>query len=429
MQSRRAAAEVLSRVCEGGSLARVLPEVLDASAEEHRAQIQALSYGALRYYERLDFLLGQLLRKRLRQRDRIVEDILRIGLFELIEARTPEHAIVNNAVKAARKARSWASGMVNASLRRFIRERGQLLALADHDRQSRWLLPEWLLDRIVQAYPEDWRRCAAGLSQPAPMTLRVNHARLSTADYQARLQVMGIDSSVVPCVDTALQLATACPVNDLPGFGDGDVSVQDAAAQLAAGLLNAKPGQRVLDACAAPGGKTVHILEAVDHDIDLLAIDVDAARLQRVTENLERMGGSAKLVAQDAAAVERWWDGSPFDRILLDAPCSATGVIRRHPDIKQNRRPEDLQTLKAQQARLLDALWTTLAPGGQMLYVTCSILPEENSQQVALFLQRQADARELPLDVGWGSTANPGRQILPGSDNMDGFFYCCLQKE
>ncbi len=428
MQSRRAAAEVLGKVCEGGSLSRVLPDILSAYPQELQARIQALSYGALRYYERLDFLLGQLLRKRLRQRDRIVEDILRIALFELIEARTPEHAIVNNAVKAARKARSWASGMVNASLRRFIRERGQLLALADHDTESHWLLPAWLLQHIQQAYPNDWQDCVNAIAQPAPMTLRVNHARISTADYCERLQATGIEARQVPAVATALELVEPCPVDALPGFGDGDASVQDAAAQLAAFLLDVQPGQRVLDACAAPGGKTAHILELAVHQVALFAIDSDAVRLRRVDENVQRIGGEATLMAADAALTDVWWDQQPFDRILLDAPCSATGVIRRHPDIKLNRQPDDLLSLQEQQARLLDALWPLLVPGGRMLYATCSVFPEENNQQITAFLHRQPDARESVIDADWGRAANPGRQILPGSGHMDGFYYCCLQK-
>lgn len=428
MNARLAAAMVVQRVIEGESLARALPAVLEKQAQESRPTTQALSYGVLRYYERLQFLSGKLLNKPLKTKDGIITSLLQVGLFELLDGQTPEHAVVSETVKQVKKQRPWAAGLVNACLRRFIREREELLLASEANLSAQYCLPDWLLTRLQTAWPGDWQKIAVASSSPASMTLRVNRSRISREDYCQQLVDAGLHAEPHEQVATALVLEQAVDVGQLPGFKEGLVSVQDAAAQLSAPLLDLKSGQRVLDACAAPGGKTLHILDEVSGEIKLTAIEMDEQRVSRLKENLSRSGYQIDLKIADAGETESWWDGQAFDRILLDAPCSATGVIRRHPDIKLHRRPDDIAQLQTQQQRLLHKLWQTLKPSGLLLYVTCAILPEENSDQVELFLKEMDDARELVLDVKWGKSTLPGRQIPPGENKMDGFFYACLQK-
>ena len=428
MQPRLAAARVLQGVREGGSLSRELPKVLAKTPTETHATIQALTYGVLRRYERIDALLALLLRKPLKRKDRIVADLLRVALFELLDAETPDYAVVDSTVRLIRQQRGWAAGMGNAVLRRFLRERDDLLRQVMAQPSARWLLPDWLAGKLRKAWPEDFEAIATAMAQPSPLTLRVNLDRVSREDYLAQLAQAGLAATVHPLVPSAITLDTPTDVTRLPGFAAGLVSVQDAAAQLAAGLLDPRPGQRVLDACAAPGGKTVHLLEASGGEARVVAVESDARRVDRLRENLSRSGYDASIVVTDAGRPDAWWDGEPFDRILLDAPCSATGVIRRHPDIKRHRQPEDIDALVAQQRRLLDRLWPLLKPGGLLLYATCSVLPQENSRQVGRFVEARDDASEMSVAAEWGRSTGHGRQILPGEAGMDGFFYALLRK-
>lgn len=428
VKPRLAAATVVQRIIAGESLTRALPAVLEEQSKADRATVQALSYGVLRHYERLQFLSSQLLRKPLKSRDAIITTLLQVGLFELLDGQTPEHAVVSETVRLVRKQRAWAAGLVNACLRRFLRERETLLLASKADLSAHYCLPGWLLARLQDAWPEDWRQIALASSSPAPMTLRVNRSQVNRDDYRQQLADTGMPAEPHALVETALVLDQAVDVTSLPGFEAGRVSVQDAAAQLAALLLDLKPGQRVLDACAAPGGKTLHLLDEVNGKVDLVAIEKDPQRIGRLEENLSRGGYQVELKTADAGDIESWWNGQAFDRILLDAPCSATGVIRRHPDIKLHRRPDDIVQLQAQQKRLLHQLWQTLKPGGLLLYATCSILPEENRDQLELFLQEMDDAQELIVNAEWGKPVSPGRQIFPGENEMDGFFYAVLKK-
>ncbi len=428
MQTRLAAARVLQGVREGGSLSRELPAVLARMRPESHATIRALVYGVLRQFERVDALLGLLLRKPLKRKDRIVADLLRIALFELLDAATPDHAVVDNTVRIVRRQRPWAGGMANAVLRRFLREREPLLAAVMQQPQARHRLPGWLIDELRKAWPADFDRLARAMAEAAPMTLRVDLSRIERQAYLRQLEKAGVAAVAHPLVETAVLLRGTVDVTGLPGFGDGVVSVQDAAAQLAASLLDTGPGQRILDACAAPGGKTVHILETVGGDADVVAVESDPARVGRLRENLARSGYRASIVTADAADTAGWWDGEPFDRILLDAPCSATGVIRRHPDIKRHRRPEDVVALAGQQRRLLDALWPLLKPGGRLLYATCSVLPQENARQMAAFGRARTDLRFEPIELKVGRATTPGWQLLPAEQGMDGFFYALATK-
>jgi len=328
--------------------------------------------------------------------------------------------------------KKWAKGMINAVLRRLLREEPQIHARIAADENLALAHPSWLLARIKTAWPDDWRAIATANNARAPLALRVHHGKLTRDAYLDLLTQAGIAAHAMPDIDSALILESPVAVESLPGFAAGKASVQDAAAQLAALLLDAKPGERVLDACAAPGGKSAHILERVPQ-VSLTALDVNAQRLEQVRDNFARLGLTGAVIQGDATDPAGWWDGQPFDRILLDAPCSATGVIRRHPDIRLHRSPADIGRVVATQAHLLNALWPLLAPGGKLLYVTCSILPEENAQQMAAFLARQPDTLVQtlvhPALARYAQFAGAGYQILSGVGNMDGFFYSGVTKK
>ncbi len=426
---RLAAVSVLTRVSrEGQSLSSLLPHAFGALPSERRPLAQELCYGTLRWWHRLDALLAGLLDKPLRAKDTDVHCLLLCGLYQLEYMDLPPHAAVSEtvAVTAALK-KGWAKGLVNAVLRRFQREREELEQQLSGDPEARYAHPQWLIDALYSAWPERWQTILEANNQRPPMTLRNARNHQSRDTYIDELKGAGLAAEPNPHAPDALTLARPQDVESLPGFGDGRVSVQDGAAQLAATLLDHQPGMRVLDACAAPGGKTGHLLELCS-DIELIALDVEAKRLARVDENLSRLGLKAKTVSGDAANPDSWWDGKPFDRILLDAPCSATGVIRRHPDIKLLRRPEDIDQLVTLQAAILDAMWLLLKPGGMLVYATCSVLPRENALQLQAFLERQPDAQQRVIDAEWGEAVVVGRQILPNQDGMDGFYYACLEK-
>ncbi|MEW5966226.1 MAG: 16S rRNA (cytosine(967)-C(5))-methyltransferase RsmB [Pseudomonadota bacterium] len=409
------AAGALEEVLAGAALHQVLPQRLQSlQTPGERGALQDIVYGSLRRLGRLDAWLAALLERPLT--DPQLGWLLRVALYQLAYTRAPAHAVVHNAVAAAGE--GWRRGLANAVLRNFLRRRAELEKLADGEPRGRWSHPDWWIDTLKSQYPRQWEGMLdAGLLHP-PFTLRVNARHGDAETYLARLADAGIAARRTG--PDAVTLDKAQPVHALPGFDDGRVSVQDAGAQWAARLLDAQPGERVLDACAAPGGKTGHILERAE--VDLLALDVDAARLARVAENLDRLHLAATLIEGDAAQPDAWWDGRAFDRILADVPCSASGVVRRNPDIKWLRRPEDIAQFAAQQAVMLEALWRVLAPGGTLLYATCSIFDEENDAQVRAFLAKQADAERRPLPE-----PIPDGVLLPSADH-DGFFYALLRK-
>lgn len=391
--------------------------------------IKELCYGTLRWLPKLQFLMQQLLTKRLKAKDADLEMLGLIGLYQLLEMHIPEHAAVTetvNAVKASGK--SWASGLLNAVLRNFLRQKTALLAKINTELPAYYAHPAWLLQKIQEAWPEQWEMILMANNQRPPLTLRVNSAKTSRADYLSLLTAQEMEASVAPYTPSGIILKTPVDVNQLPRFAEGYCSVQDLSAQLAAELLDLKPDQRVLDACAAPGGKTAHILETEPRLAEVVAIDKDAQRLNKITENLARLSLTATVLAADATDTKTWWDQKPFDRILLDAPCSATGIIRRHPDIKYLRREADFETLPKQQLALLQALWPLLKSGGLLVYATCSIMPEENAKVVQQFLAMQPDAREIKIQADWGIPVNAGRQLLPQSQLQDGFYYAVLGK-
>lgn len=432
MNVRLAAVKVLEQVIvKGRSLDAALLPQLEQVALQERSLLRELCFGVLRWRWRLNAMLTPLLAKPLRERDVDVALLLMVGIYQLSYLDIAGHAAVSETVNAAGlmgKTKAWSKGLVNAVLRSFLRQQQQLLVNMDRNDIAVLSHPQWLLNCFMQDWPLDWRSVAIANNQRAPMTLRVNVRKLTPVAYLDILNAAGIKAELAAHTVSGIILQSPMDVMRLPGFNDGWVSVQDAAGQLVAPLLKLAPGQRILDACAAPGGKTSHLLEMQPDLLEVVAIDKDALRLQRVKSNVERLGLSATLQAADVADTQSWFSGKLFDRILLDAPCSATGVIRRHPDIKSLRRAEDIAALALEQARLLSAVWPLLRPGGMLLYSTCSILARENVGQVLKFLASHVDAREVPIEAPWGHALSAGRQILPGEDHMDGFYFACIEK-
>ncbi|MBA3581538.1 MAG: 16S rRNA (cytosine(967)-C(5))-methyltransferase RsmB [Gammaproteobacteria bacterium] len=436
-QARLLALQVLQQVlADGASLTDVLQRLQSKTDGVNLAMVQAWCFGVLRDYWRLDLVLEKLLTKPLRERDDDVYLLLLLGLHQLRAARAAEHVIVNETVAVTESLKKpWAKGLVNAVLRNYLRQHESLHAelLSNPLYQSAW--PAWLVERVQQDWPTQAQTVFDVWRIQAPMTLRVNTRLLSVADYQMQLAQANISAQQHPHVASALVLAQPIDVEQLPGFQQGFVSVQDAAAQHAAVLLNPQAGDRVLDACAAPGGKTLHLLDQQAELAELWALDIDAQRLQRVQTNLARYGEHAAKIhlrAADVNQISSWWDGQLFDRILLDVPCSGTGVIRRHPDIAHLRRASDIQDLQLRQQTLLRALWPLLKVGGSLLYVTCSILKAENENQIADFLQQESSASLIPFELSNGLARPQGWQLLPSQGDageMDGFYYALLCKK
>jgi 16S rRNA (cytosine967-C5)-methyltransferase len=431
-----AAAVVDAVVTLGRSLDDALAEAEVRVRAHDRPLLRQLAYGTLRRHFRLRFWASRLIDRPLKRRDSVIESLVAVGLFQLAESRVPDHAAVSLTVDAARQLRRPKyAPLINAVLRNFRRQH-----IADSeppDNEVRYDHPAWLIRRLQDDWPDRWREILAANDERAPMWLRVNRRKTTLESYLGKLAESGAASgedSTLPGFDQAIRLAAPRPVSELPGFDAGLVSVQDAAAQLAAPWLLAGGGLNILDACSAPGGKTGHLLELAGDAAALTALDISADRLEATAANLSRLGLEATLKAADASIPESWWDGRLYDRILLDAPCSGTGVIRRHPDIKLLRRESDVDDLARLQEKLLDALWPLLAPGGRLLYATCSVLARENDEVVAQFLGKRRDASEdkmLPdyniRDVMYPKQS--GFQVFPGNRGLDGFYYACLVKQ
>lgn len=417
-KSQQLAAQAIGRVLAGHNLTQALDELWRTHPEltpQQRAATQDMSYGVLRHYGRLQALLQPLLARPLD--DERVHCLLLAAMYQLIYGKASAYAVVDHAVKAAsRLKKPWAKGLVNAVLRNFLRRR-EALEQAATSEVAVYSYPQWWIDKLRGQYPAQWQAVLEAGNRHPPLTLRVNRRRSDAAAYLQQLSEVGIAAH--PLGDDAIMLEQPMPVEKLPGFSAGAVSVQDYGAQFAARLLDVQDGMRVLDACCAPGGKTGHVLETAA--VAMTAVDSDAERLVRTRSNLERLGLAAQLVVGDSGTPQDWWDGQPFDRILADVPCSASGIVRRHVDIKWLRRAADIDSFTRQQHQILRGLWRTLANGGKLLYVTCSIFIEENQRQIDAFLAEQADARQLPL-----SGMRDG-QLLPCADH-DGFFYALLQK-
>jgi 16S rRNA (cytosine967-C5)-methyltransferase len=415
---RASAAKIIQAVIyKGESLSALLQN-------EDDPLVRDLCYGSLRWHEPLSAIINELLSKPLKKKDKDIECLIQVGLYQIIYQKTPDHAAVGETVEALKGlSKPWAKKLVNAVLRNYLREQESLQTEINKRQVVKYAFPQWLIHQIKSAWPENWESILYQSNQRAPMTLRVNLKHQSRQKYLQKLKDEGIGAEKLDTVKTAIQLDKPCNVFTLPGFTDGDVSVQDGAAQLASILLDCKDGMTVLDACAAPGGKTGHILESADN-LEVIAVDNSEVRLERVTQNLKRLKLEAKVITADALATELYAKDKQFDRILLDAPCSATGVIRRHPDIKVLRRKSDIDELRQLQSKMLDALWQKLKVEGVMLYATCSILPEENELQIKAFMKRHDNVKAIPIENAQGY----GLQVFPGASGMDGFYYTLLFK-
>lgn len=424
----QAALTLVNVIHQHRSLNTALAHALGSVKDNDRAFCQQLCYGVLRWHPTLSFLAQQLLKKPFKTKDADIEALLLIGLYQLRSMRTPAHAAISETVNAAKVlGKQWAAGLLNACLRQYQRNEAKLEQQILTTPTAKYAHPDWLLEHYQQDWPQHWQQIVEANNQQPPMLLRVNALKLKRDAYLAELEQANIHAEKLEAGDSAILLTHAQDVNLLPGFHEGQVSVQDGAAQLATTLLDIRKGQRVLDACAAPGGKTCHILEQ-EPDNGVVAIDIDADRLKQIQQNLDRLDLNATLIEADAADVKAWWDEQMFDRILIDAPCSGSGVIRRHPDIKLLRRPEDIDALAEKQMQLLANLWPLLKSGGRLVYTTCSAFKQENEAQIAQFLQNHADAEELAFSPSPANRRPHGYQRLPGDDVMDGFYYACLQK-
>ncbi len=422
----------------GRSLSQSLGEGL-AQFEDRRERsfTQNLVLGTLRWQLRLEAIRQQLVKKPLKAKDADVNQLILLGLYQIIYMDTPEHAAVSETVALTQKLRKgWARGFINGILRNFLREQQNILDAVDVKPAHKYSHPPWFTKAMRKNYPDNWQDILTANNQPAPIILRTNQMLQTRDKLLDLLAEQEIEASAHLNCPQGIQLARSTDISRLPSFEGGGFSVQDAAAQQAAEILQPQPSEWILDACAAPGGKTCHLLEASNNKARLFALEKDPARIERLSENLYRLSLAAEVEVGDASQPDSWWNGELFDKILLDAPCSATGIIRRHPDIKWHRTAEDIVALVALQADILLALWQTLKPGGTLLYATCSVLPEENSVQIARFLEKTANAKLVPLKVAWGIEPENklGRQILPGkqsssiNSNMDGFYYCLLEK-
>ncbi|MCF6203769.1 MAG: 16S rRNA (cytosine(967)-C(5))-methyltransferase RsmB [Methylococcaceae bacterium] len=429
MNLRLVSAGVLSRVVKDGQSLTLALDATFTSVEESKdkAFIQALSYGVMRQYYRLDFILQQLLPKPLRNKDTDIKMLLLIGLYQLKYMRVKSHAAVSETVSAAKK-KSWAKSLINGVLRRYLREQIELEKKADQNSSALKSHPEWLISKIEKDWSEQSEKILLENDLLPPMVLRVNLSLTSQNEYLDLLTKNSIKATVVPFCSSAIILDQPVIVEKLPGFTQGLVSVQDTAAQLTTELLDVQAGHCVLDLCSAPGGKMAAILEKEPKIKFLLAVDIDENRINRVRDNLQRLKLQAEVVVGDASQPEKWVKNRTFDRILVDAPCSALGVIRRHPDIKVLRRETDIKALQKIQQGILNAAWDLLVPGGILLYATCSILKQENEEQIEIFLNNHTNASELSICSEWGKKRPFGRQILTGDQGMDGFFYAKLVK-
>ncbi len=425
MNIRATAAQVIFHVVDKGqSLSTALPLAQLKVAPKDQALLQEICYGVLRFLPRLESITQALMEKPLTGKQRVLHHLILVGLYQLSAMRIPAHAAVAETVNATKDLRKpQLRGLINAVLRGYQREQANLDAKALSHDAGKYAHPSWLLKLLKEAYPQKWQSIVNANNERAPMWLRVNQRHYQTLDYLELLKKVGIEGALLAEAPNAIKLQAPASIDRFPEFSDGAVSVQDAAAQLAINYLAPEKNELILDCCAAPGGKTCHILER-EPNAKVVAMDLDPERLKRVKDNLARLKIDAQVICEDARYPEKSWQGDKFDRILLDAPCSATGVIRRHPDIKWLRRKEDIDQLVALQAEILDAMWQQLKIGGTLVYATCSITPQENQQQIKAFLARTKNAR-----LQTGTQESPGRQILPGEQDMDGFYYAVLTKQ
>lgn len=433
---RHVAIKVLSNILlKKGSLSTQLARHQSSVAIEHTPLLKELCFGVCHQYPKLNSIGLHLLAHPFEEKDTDLYALLLLGFYQLTYMNIPDHAAINESVEACRHLdKEWATKLINAVLRRYQREEREIIEQLIKMPSIEFNHPKWLVKRFKKHWPEQFERIITSSNSRAPMCIRVNDQQVSRETYINKLKERGIDCSKGLYSPSSLYLKEPVGINQLPFFQIGEVSIQDEAAQLSAHILSPENGDRVLDACAAPGGKTGHLLE-VSPSIELTAVELESWRLEKIESNLDRLSYQANLICADASDLAAWWNKNPFDKILLDVPCSATGVIRRNPDIKINRKPADIEELVVIQKAILNNVWQTLKPDGYMLYATCSLLPEENELQIANFLTNQKDAREVPLDSlngtlrsDWGVEVSHGKQLFPNESGHDGFYYCLLKK-
>jgi len=426
---RTAAAQIIANILQGrGSLSSLLPSIQLKVAEKDRSLLQELCFGTCRFHPQLNAYIECLVDKPLRAKDSDIQALLLLGLYQLLHTRIPDHAALGETVEVARALKKpWATTLVNGVLRKFQRDKAKLDKLLGQNLAFQHNHPAWLEGMLRKQWPQQFNDIMAANNAHPPFTLRLNTHKTSRESYLETLQTLGISAKATEFSPYGITLAEACDPRKLPLFAEGLITVQDEAAQLSADLLQLAPNLRVLDACCAPGGKTGHMLER-EPSLQVVALDSEERRLDRVRENLARLGVTAQICCGDGTKTSDWWDGQAFDRILLDAPCSATGIIRRHPDIKVLRAPDELEKLADLQLQLLNSLWPLLKPGGILVYATCSIMPKENTQVIEAFLNRHPAAICDELTPHWGIAQSYGRQLLPHCDGHDGFYYARLLK-
>ena len=424
---RSAAALVIQRVIQGQSLNTAFVDISKRLDETQRPLFQQLTYGVIRWFFALESILQQLLSKPLKTKDADVQALLLVGIYQLRSLRIPDHAALSETVNASKRLnKQWASGLINACLRNYQRQQKTLEETLAEQTVTEYAHPAWLIEKYQADWPDLWQDILSANNQQPPMMLRVNSREYSQSEYLELLEKATIPGIAIENCPQGILLQQACDVFALPGFVEGAVSVQDGAAQQVVDLLDLQPNQRILDACSAPGGKTCHILERFPNN-EVIAVDISQERLKQVEENLSRLNLSANCLAADASNPQNWWNGEQFDRILIDAPCTGSGVIRRHPDIKLLRKAEDIEQLVRQQQALLDNLWPLLKPDGLLVYTTCSVFKQENELQIEAFLQRQPEAMEQLPSRAPARRVSFGYQLLPGDNHLDGFYYACLR--
>ena len=429
MNAREISLSVLTEVVDKKRhLDDVLVRTLKGVVDKREIKLaRELCYGVMRWYEQLLFITNHLIKKPIR--DTQLKLVIMTGLYQLKFLRVPDHAAISESVELTKRLGiAWAGNFVNAVLRRFQREKESIEAEVQKLQFVKYSHPEWMFNKISMQWPHHWRSILESNNSYPPMHLRLNLNWMTRQDYSSLLTEMKIDHEYLDMTDTGMVLSNPMAVSEIPGFLQGQVTVQDAAAQLAAPLLDPGPGQRILDACAAPGGKTGHILELVGDSSEVVAIEIDIRRVELLRESLDRLQKQAELIHADVTRTSDWWNGKPFDRILLDAPCSASGVIRRHPDIKYLRSPEQLGTFHENQHKMLAALWPLLKPGGRLVYCTCSLFSEESDECIDEFFKEHDDVNVVPVAADWGEISSFGRYTIPGHDNSDGFYYSVLSK-
>lgn len=430
MNARYLAVKALTPLLNNqGALKYTLKKQLTACPEGQRPYLQELCYGTMRHYPKLEIILNNLVTKPIRNKDADIKVVLLIGIYQLYKLNTADHAVVSETVDVCKTLnKQWATSFVNAALRSFLRKKDQILASLESNLSFKYNHPEWFVQKIMNNWPDHWQQILAANDNHPPLTLRVNTAKVSRETFLTSLEQQQIDAIKTEHSNVGVTLTKPMDITQIEGFVEGNFSVQDEAAQLAANLISPTDGDNILDACSAPGGKLIHLLEMAGENVEVQGLELEPLRAERIIENFERLNLKCRLHIADATTKD-WWDGKKFNKILLDAPCSATGVIRRNPDIKLLRQPEDIHSISKLQKNILNNMWDMLEDNGIIVYATCSIFPQENEKIVAAFIRNNEDAVHIDIKEKWGIKRDYGRQLFPQTNGHDGFYYAIIAKQ